>query len=113
MLKLKLQPYEDLGFAKLDYHRELRQGIAEVIYGAGNTRANCRHFQSNAGKWQNTILITRMSKEAASYVRNAVHRLHIMKWVGRHCRQIRNRMVWVPSCDHCGTSDMPVAEEAH
>ena len=37
MLKLKLQPYEDLGFAKLDYHRELRQGIAEVIYGAGKT----------------------------------------------------------------------------
>ena len=37
MLKLKLEPFEDLGFAKVDHHRELRQGVAEVIYGAGKT----------------------------------------------------------------------------
>ena len=35
VLKLKKAPFEDLGFAKLDYHRALRQGVAEVIYGAG------------------------------------------------------------------------------
>ena len=40
MLKLKLAPFEDLEFAKLDHHRSLRQGIGEVIYGAGNTGAN-------------------------------------------------------------------------
>ena len=37
MLKLKEAPFEDLGFAKLDFHRGLRQGAAEVIYGAGKT----------------------------------------------------------------------------
>ena len=35
MLQLKKAPYEDLGFAKIDTHRALRQGAAEVIYGAG------------------------------------------------------------------------------
>ena len=34
---LKIQPFEDLGYAKVDHHRALRQGVAEVIYGAGKT----------------------------------------------------------------------------
>ena len=37
LLQLKKAPFEDIGFAKLDYHRGLRQGVAEVIYGAGKT----------------------------------------------------------------------------
>ena len=36
-LQLKMAPFEDLGFAKIDRHRGLRQGAAEVIYGAGKT----------------------------------------------------------------------------
>ena len=38
MQKLKLQPFEDLGYAKVDLHRRVRQGTAEVIYGAGKHR---------------------------------------------------------------------------
>ena len=37
LLQLKLEPFEDLGFAKVDHHRGLRQGAQEVIYGAGKT----------------------------------------------------------------------------
>ena len=37
MLQLKMEPFQDLGYAKVDHHRELRQGTAEVIYGAGKT----------------------------------------------------------------------------
>ena len=37
LLQLKEAPFEDLGFAKIDHHRALRQGAAEVIYGAGKT----------------------------------------------------------------------------
>ncbi|MEG1640495.1 MAG: 1-(5-phosphoribosyl)-5-amino-4-imidazole-carboxylate carboxylase, partial [Ruthenibacterium sp.] len=37
VLKLKTAPFEDIGFAKVDLHRALRQGAAEVIYGAGKT----------------------------------------------------------------------------
>lgn len=33
LLRLKLAPFEDLGYAKVDYHRAVRQGVAEVIYG--------------------------------------------------------------------------------
>jgi len=37
MLRLKIKPFEDIGYAKVDMHRRLRQGVAEVIYGAGKT----------------------------------------------------------------------------
>ncbi|MBR2755217.1 MAG: 1-(5-phosphoribosyl)-5-amino-4-imidazole-carboxylate carboxylase, partial [Lachnospiraceae bacterium] len=37
LLILKKKPFEDLGYAKVDLHRQVRQGVAEVIYGAGKT----------------------------------------------------------------------------
>ena len=37
LLQLKLEPFQDLGYAKVDHHRRLRQGVPEVIYGAGKT----------------------------------------------------------------------------
>ena len=37
LLVLKKKPFEDLGYAKVDLHREVRQGVAEVIYGASKT----------------------------------------------------------------------------
>lgn len=37
VLKLKFAPFEDIGYAKVDHHRALRQGVAEIIYGAGKT----------------------------------------------------------------------------
>ena len=37
MTQIKTEPFQDLGFAKVDHHRALRQGVAEVIYGAGKT----------------------------------------------------------------------------
>ena len=37
LLKLKEKPFEDIGYAKVDLHRKVRQGAAEVIYGAGKT----------------------------------------------------------------------------
>ena len=36
-LKLREQPFEDIGYAKVDLHRKIRQGVSEVIYGAGKT----------------------------------------------------------------------------
>ena len=46
LTKLKLAPIDDMGFAKVDLHRELRQGIAEVIYGQGqDARADCGHHR--------------------------------------------------------------------
>ena len=66
MLRLKEAPFEDLGFAKLDHHRAVRQGIAEVIYGAGKTPEQIREIASAMYRHgQNTVLITRMSSQAA------------------------------------------------
>ena len=37
LLKIKTEPFEDIGYAKVDLHRKIRQGVAEVIYGEGKT----------------------------------------------------------------------------
>ena len=37
LLKIKMSPFEDIGYAKVDLHRRVRQGAAEVIYGTGKT----------------------------------------------------------------------------
>ena len=114
MLKLKEAPFEDLGFAKLDHHRALRQGIPEVIYGASKTPEQIRDIAAAMLKHgQRTILITRMSSEAAALVGKTLSlqydELSRLGIVGD-----------VPEPDGIGTivvatggtSDLPVAEEA-
>ena len=66
LLKMKMAPFEEIDIASLDHHRGIRQGASEVIYGAGKTPAQIdkiAHTLWNSG--QKTILITRMSQEAA------------------------------------------------
>ena len=61
LLQLKEAPFEDLGFAKLDHHRALRQGAAEVIYGAGKTPEQILKItQAMLHHGQKTVLITRL-----------------------------------------------------
>ena len=68
-LKLKEEPFEDLGFAKIDHHRAMRQGVAEVIYGEGKTPEQIfRIAEAMKEKGQKAVLITRMNKESAIYV---------------------------------------------
>lgn len=51
-LKIKVKPFEDIGYAKVDLHRKVRQGAAEVIYGAEkNRRADQRHCFCHEGQW--------------------------------------------------------------
>lgn len=67
VLKMKTEPFKDLGFAKVDLHRKLRQGIPEVIYGAGKTPDEIAKIaETLLDHGQYPILITRLSKEAAS-----------------------------------------------
>ena len=66
VLELKKQPFEDLGYAKVDFHRKLRQGAAEVIYGAGKTSGQiCGIVQAMQNAGQTNILITRLNSEKA------------------------------------------------
>jgi NCAIR mutase (PurE)-related protein len=69
LLEIKKAPFEDIGYAKVDLHRKIRQGAAEVIYGAGKTPEQIAGIIDTMQKnGQNRILITRMSAEAADYV---------------------------------------------
>ena len=114
LLKLKAQPFEDIGFAKVDLHRKMRQGAAEVIYGAGKTPEQIAGIIDVMEKnGQGTILITRMSAEAADHV-GKTHALdyHSDARVGivgplRSPDGIGTIVVATG-----GTSDIPVAEEA-
>lgn len=65
--RIKAAPFVDIGYAKVDTQRELRQGIAEVIYGAGKTAEQIGGIvRTMLDAGQKTILITRMSKRKAS-----------------------------------------------
>ena len=70
LLHLKQKPFEDLGYAKVDLHRKLRQGAGEVIYGAGKTAQQIAGilagFRENG---QENMLITRMDAEKAAFVK--------------------------------------------
>lgn len=114
MLKLKMKPFEDIGYAKVDMHRKLRQGAAEVIYGAGKTPEQIIGIADAMLKnGQKTILITRLSAEVAGIV-SAAHPLQYHQ--DARCGVIGE--VPVPNgigkivVATGGTSDIPVAEEA-
>ena len=114
LLKLKTQPFEDLGYAKVDLHRRLRQGYAEVIYGAGKTVAEMDGIiRTMQAAGQQTILITRLSAAAAE----ELGRSFPLRYEERARCAILGPM---PEKDGIGrivvatggTSDIPVAEEA-
>ena len=70
---LRMDPIRDIDIAKLDTHRGLRQGIGEIIYGAGKTPEQIDRIAH--ALWedgQETILVTRMSQEAAEYFRKDI-----------------------------------------
>ncbi len=114
LLKLKTKPFEDIGYAKVDMHRKVRQGAAEVIYGAGKTPEQITGIVEAMQKnGQETILITRLSEESAALV-GKTHPLHYEKEA--RCGIVGQ----MPIPDGIGrivvatggTSDIPVAEEA-
>lgn len=114
LLELKKQPFEDIGYAKVDLHRKIRQGAAEVIYGEGKTPEQiagiCKTMLANG---QETILITRLSKDAAKVVSHDIEMTY-------HPQAKIGIVGTLPKPDGIGkiviatggTSDLPVAEEA-
>ena len=75
-LQLREAPFEDLGYARVDHHRRLRQGAAEVIYGAGKTPEQIAGIVDSLQRsGQKAVLITRMKPEAAAYLQERRARL--------------------------------------
>ena len=68
LLELKTEPFADLGYAKVDFHRGVRQGAAEVVYGASKTAEQILGIaQAMGGRGCRNILITRMDPEKAAF----------------------------------------------
>lgn len=114
ILKLKKEPFDDLGFAKVDLHRQIRQGASEVIYGAGKTAKQIisiiNAMQNNN---QSDILITKIPLDTANEVSKAV----ALKYFDIADVAVAGNMKKADGLGKIavisgGTSDMPVAEEA-
>ena len=113
LLQLKEEPFEDLDYAKIDYHRSVRQGAAEVIYGAGKSPEQIAGIVTAMGKrGVKNILVTRIHKEAAEYLKETVpveyHPLARLAVAFPEERKKTGNIVVATG----GTSDIPVAEEA-
>ncbi|MDR1663968.1 MAG: nickel pincer cofactor biosynthesis protein LarB [Clostridiales bacterium] len=112
--KVVLESFEDLGYAKPDHQRALRQGAAEVIYGAGKTPEQIGGIaQSLRGRGCETVLVTRLSPEAAEFLRvNFAMRYDALSRVGIIGKTPEPDGAGVIVVATGGTSDIPVAEEA-
>ncbi|HJV09077.1 MAG TPA: nickel pincer cofactor biosynthesis protein LarB [Acidimicrobiales bacterium] len=109
--RLQRLPFADLGFAKVDHHRALRQGLPEAVYGPGKTPAQCAAIVAEllAETGGGPVLLTRVTEQqaAAALEQNpgAVRTGRTLAW---RCRLPRPGRVAVFTA---GTSDLPVSEE--
>jgi pyridinium-3,5-biscarboxylic acid mononucleotide synthase len=111
---LRAAPFDDLGFARVDTHRHLRQGFPEVILGLGKTPAQIAAIAERLAGHGHPLLVTRATPEAFDAVRGTVPGATYHP----EARAITLRQGTVPpghgtvlvAC--AGTSDLPVAEEA-
>jgi hypothetical protein len=112
--RVRRLPFADLGFARVDHHRPLRQGFPEAVYSPGKTPSQCTAIVTEllAGSDSGPVLLTRADPEVAATVLDAVPG-------GEHL-PVARLVRWRPSSRRpgevvvatAGTADLPVAEEA-
>ena len=113
--RLRHLPFEDLGFAKVDHHRTLRQGFPEVIMGQGKQPKEIAAIVRALRRRRANVLVTRLSAEKMAMVKKLVSGLkyhaaaHAATCVGKPIKITGKGAVLVVCA---GTSDIPVAEEA-
>ena len=118
-LKLKIEPIKEVGeYAKVDMHRGIRQGIPEVIYGAGKTREHILGIaKTMLENGQKTVLVTRIEQETADFLRAGIPDEIPLDYNERSQTGVIG-VKPVPTgvgtivVATGGTSDIPVAEEA-
>ncbi len=113
-LQLKKQPFADIGYAKVDLHRKLRQGAGEVIYGAGKTPEQIIGIlDAMVSGGQKNVLITRLDEEKAEIIQTqkpiAYYKEAKVGILGGFAASSGLGTIVVATG---GTSDIPVAEEA-
>ena len=112
---LRSLPYEDLGFAKIDSHREIRRGIPEAVYCPGKTEDEIVAIVRHMVESRSLALATRASPEIYARIRKALggtpvayHERARLVVAGKTPPADRGNVLVVTA----GTSDIPVAEEA-
>lgn len=113
LLEIKKKPFEDIGFAKIDHHRSLRQGAGEVIYGAGKTPEQIAEISNCLLERSERILITRLADGQAKNLSELLEFTYFpgtgIGMVGSLPEPTTQGVIVVATG---GTSDIPVAEEA-
>lgn len=112
--RLKVLPYEDIGFASIDHHRHIRQGMPEVILADGKTKEQAVEIAKRMLKNKGDILITRAGEEVFKGIKaldkraryNQLGRTIVIN-AKKRAKGIGNVMIVT-----AGTADIPVAEEA-
>lgn len=114
MDKLKDLPFQDLGFANIDQHRNIRTGCSETVYCAGKTPEQVAAIVSKMKENNSSILCTRASDAVYEKVREAApeavyHPIARLIVIKQNEGVVSEKTIAVVTA---GTSDMPVAEEA-
>ena len=112
--KLRHLPFEDLGFAKVDHHRNLRAGMPEVVFGQGKTPAQVAAIFKRLSRHGRNVLATRATKEQFRAVKKLVGNAKFEE-TARAIVLRRDRKIYgkgVITVISAGTSDIPVAQEA-
>jgi pyridinium-3,5-biscarboxylic acid mononucleotide synthase len=110
----RARPYEDLGFARVDHHRSVRQGFPEVVLGLGKTPSQIAAIAAEIVGRGSSLLVTRASPDAFDAVRacvpNAVYHsdARIIALPQRDVARGKGTILIVAA----GTADLPVSEEA-
>ena len=114
LLQLKQQPFEDLGYAKVDLHRKVRQGANEVIYGAGKTPEQIIGIlEKMAQNGQKNVLITRLNRDKADLIQEKVPLTYYESaQIAVAGEMAATGGIGTIVIATGGTSDIPVAEEA-
>ena len=112
--ELRDLPYEDLGFAKIDHHRSLRQGIPEVVFAQGKTRAQILEIADRLAAGGHDVMVTRIDPEDAEALAKRLPGIRYSEQGRIAWRKGKRKpgglgLVLVISA---GTADLPVAEEA-
>jgi NCAIR mutase (PurE)-related protein len=113
-LALRREPFEDLGYAKIDHHREMRHGIPEVIFGEGKTTEQIVGIVSAMrGKGYKTVMVTRLSADKAQVVNESSPIFYDpVSRIGISGERPEPKTAGYIAVAAAGTSDLPVAEEA-
>lgn len=115
MAELRNLPYEDLGYAKLDMHRSIRNGFPEVVFCQGKTCEQSVEIVKRLAEKNSKVLATRVTKDVAERITSEIpdgtyHELARMVVINRSPIVENNDNYIMVVC--AGTADVPVAEEA-